>query len=97
MSCIRPVMIHMGPFGSMERFHLHYDWKHTGGNFPLWLMPEQAIILPVGEKQWKYAKKFKISLKNNDIRALIDNRNETRSKENTWKRRWIKITILCWS
>ena len=76
----RPVMIHRAPFGSMERF-IALLLEHTGGNFPLWLTPEQAIILPVSEKHEKYAEKVLISLENNEIRALIDNRNETVGKK----------------
>ena len=72
----RPVMIHRAPFGSMERF-IALLLEHTGGNFPLWLVPEQAILLPVSEKHEIYAKKVLNSLENNDLRALIDNRNET--------------------
>ena len=72
----RPVMIHRAPFGSMERF-IALLLEHTGGNFPLWLTPEQAIILPVSEKHEKYAEKVLNSLENNEIRALIDKRNET--------------------
>ena len=73
-------MIHRAPFGSMERF-IALLLEHTGGNFPLWLMPEQAIILPVSEKHEIYAQKVLNSLENNDIRALIDNRNETVGKK----------------
>ncbi len=76
----RPVMIHRAPFGSMERF-IALLLEHTGGNFPLWLTPEQAIILPVSEKHEKYAQKVLKSLENNEIRALIDNRNETVGKK----------------
>lgn len=76
----RPVMIHRAPFGSMERF-IALLLEHTGGNFPLWLTPEQAIILPVSEKHEKYAKKVLNSLENNEIRALIDSRNETVGKK----------------
>lgn len=76
----RPVMIHRAPFGSMERF-IALLLEHTGGNFPLWLIPEQAIILPVSEKHEKYAEKVLSSLENNEIRALIDNRNETVGKK----------------
>ncbi|MDB4257625.1 threonine--tRNA ligase, partial [bacterium] len=72
----RPVMIHRAPFGSMERF-IAILLEHTGGNFPLWLMPEQAIILSVSEKYEKYAEKVLNSLENDEIRALADNRNET--------------------
>ncbi len=76
----RPVMIHRAPFGSMERF-IALLLEHTGGNFPLWLIPEQAIILPVSEKHEIYAEKVLHSLENNEIRALIDNRNETVGKK----------------
>ncbi|TDT50460.1 threonyl-tRNA synthetase [Maribacter spongiicola] len=76
----RPVMIHRAPFGSMERF-IALLIEHTGGNFPLWLTPEQAIILPVSEKHEKYAEKVLKSLENNEIRALIDGRNETIGKK----------------
>ncbi len=76
----RPVMIHRAPFGSMERF-IALLLEHTGGNFPLWLIPEQAIILPVSEKYEKYAEKVLKSLENNEIRALIDDRNETVGKK----------------
>ncbi|QBA63688.1 threonine--tRNA ligase [Muriicola soli] len=76
----RPVMIHRAPFGSMERF-VALLLEHTGGNFPLWLTPEQAIILPVSEKHEKYAEKVLKSIENNEIRALIDARNETVGKK----------------
>lgn len=76
----RPIMIHRAPFGSMERF-IALLLEHTGGNFPLWLIPEQAIILPVSEKHEKYAEKVLKSLENNEIRALIDNRSETVGKK----------------
>ncbi|RKR12117.1 threonyl-tRNA synthetase [Maribacter vaceletii] len=76
----RPIMIHRAPFGSMERF-IALLLEHTGGNFPLWLIPEQAIILPVSEKHEIYAKKVLNSLENNEIRALVDNRNETIGKK----------------
>jgi len=76
----RPVMIHRAPFGSMERF-IALLLEHTGGNFPLWLIPEQAIVLPVSEKHEKYAKKVLNSLENNEIRALVDGRNETVGKK----------------
>jgi len=76
----RPVMIHRAPFGSMERF-IALLLEHTGGNFPLWLTPDQAIILPVSEKHEKYAEKVLKSLENNEIRALLDSRNETIGKK----------------
>jgi threonyl-tRNA synthetase len=76
----RPVMIHRAPFGSMERF-IAILLEHTAGNFPLWLMPEQAIILSLSEKYENYAKKVLSLLENHEIRALIDNRNETIGKK----------------
>lgn len=76
----RPVMIHRAPFGSMERF-VAILLEHTGGNFPLWLMPEQVMILSVSEKYEKYAEKVLNLLENNEIRALVDNRNETVGKK----------------
>ncbi len=76
----RPVMIHRAPFGSMERF-VAILLEHTGGNFPLWLMPEQVIILTISEKYEKYAQKVLNLLENNEIRALIDDRNETMGKK----------------
>jgi len=76
----RPVMIHRAPFGSMERF-IAILLEHTGGNFPLWLMPEQAIILSLSEKYEKYSQKVLTLLENNEIRALADNRNETIGKK----------------
>jgi threonyl-tRNA synthetase len=76
----RPVMIHRAPFGSMERF-VAILIEHTGGNFPLWLMPEQVIILSISEKYEKYARKVLNSLENNEIRALVDNRSETMGKK----------------
>jgi len=84
----RPVMIHRAPFGSMERF-VAVLLEHTGGKFPLWLAPEQAVIIPVSEKYNDYAKKVVDLLNNNDIRASIDDRNETIGKkirENELKR-----------
>ena len=76
----RPVMIHRAPFGSMERF-VALLLEHTGGNFPLWLMPQQAIILSISEKYEKYTEKVLTLLENNEIRALVDNRNETVGKK----------------
>jgi threonyl-tRNA synthetase len=76
----RPVMIHRAPFGSMERF-IAILLEHTGGNFPLWLMPEQAIIISISEKYEKYAEKVLNLLENDEIRALVDNRNETVGKK----------------
>lgn len=71
----RPVMIHRAPFGSMERF-VAVLIEHCAGNFPLWLSPEQFIILPISEKYADYANKVLDMLKNSDIRGLIDNRDE---------------------
>lgn len=76
----RPVMIHRAPFGSLERF-VAILLEHTGGNFPLWLMPEQAIVLSISEKYEKYTEKVLNLLENNEIRALADNRNETVGKK----------------
>lgn len=84
----RPVMIHRAPFGSMERF-IAVLIEHTGGKFPLWLTPEQAVLLPISEKYNDYAKKVAEFLNNHDIRASIDDRNETIGKkirENELKR-----------
>lgn len=71
----RPVMIHRAPFGSMERF-IAVLLEHTGGNFPLWLTPDQVIILPISEKYQKYTEKVLESLENSEIRALVDDRSE---------------------
>ncbi len=71
----RPIMIHRAPFGSMERF-VAVLLEHTGGKFPLWLTPEQAVIMPISEKYNDYAKKVLNSLNNSDIRAVLDDRNE---------------------
>jgi threonyl-tRNA synthetase len=76
----RPVMIHRAPFGSMERF-VAVLIEHTAGKFPLWLTPEQAVILPVSEKYNEYAKKVLHLLKNYDIRTIIDDRNEKVGKK----------------
>lgn len=71
----RPVMIHRAPFGSLERF-VAVLIEHCAGQFPLWLAPEQFIVLPVSEKYEEYAKKVLESLNNSDIRGLIDLRDE---------------------
>jgi len=76
----RPVMIHRAPFGSMERF-VAILLEHTGGNFPLWLMPKQINILCVSEKYKNYALKVLNFLENHEIRALLDDRNETIGKK----------------
>lgn len=71
----RPVMIHRAPFGSLERF-VAVLIEHCAGNFPLWLSPEQYVILPISEKYEDYAKKLSQMLNNSDIRGLIDFRDE---------------------
>ncbi len=76
----RPVMIHRAPFGSMERF-VAVLLEHTAGNFPLWLTPDQAIVLPISEKYQEYAKKVFNLLNNSEIRTLIDDRNEKAGKK----------------
>jgi threonyl-tRNA synthetase len=76
----RPVMIHRAPFGSLERF-VAVVIEHCAGNFPLWLSPDQYIILPISEKYADYAKNISNSLNNYDIRGLIDNRDEKIGKK----------------
>lgn len=76
----RPVMIHRAPFGSLERF-VAVLIEHCAGNFPLWLSPDQYIILPISEKYADYAKSISDSLNNYDIRGLIDNRDEKIGKK----------------
>ena len=71
----RPVMIHRAPFGSMERF-VAVLIEHTAGKFPLWLTPDQVVILPISEKYNDYAQKVSNQLNISDIRAVIDDRNE---------------------
>ncbi|MBS1527163.1 MAG: threonine--tRNA ligase [Bacteroidetes bacterium] len=71
----RPVMIHRAPFGSLERF-VAVLIEHCAGNFPLWLSPEQFIVLPISEKYEEYAKKLSEILKDSDICGLIDFRDE---------------------
>ena len=75
----RPVMIHRAPFGSLERF-VAVLLEHTGGKLPLWLTPDQVTVLPVSEKYADYAKKVCELMNNSDIRASIDDRNETIGK-----------------
>ena len=75
----RPVMIHRAPFGSIERFTA-VVLEHTAGHLPLWLAPDQVKVLPVSEKYSEYAEKVCDLLKNSDIRASIDGRNETLGK-----------------
>ncbi|WP_442845486.1 threonine--tRNA ligase [Leeuwenhoekiella sp. H156] len=76
----RPVMIHRAPFGSMERF-VAILLEHTGGNFPLWLMPQQAIVLTLSENYEKYAQNVLELLENHEIRATIDDRGETMGRK----------------
>ena len=71
----RPVMIHRAPFGSMERF-VAVLIEHTGGKFPLWLTPDQVVVLPISEKYNDYAQKVVNFLNNSDIRTVLDDRNE---------------------
>jgi threonyl-tRNA synthetase len=84
----RPVMIHRAPFGSMERF-VAVLLEHTGGKFPLWLAPDQVVVLPLSEKFNEFAKKVCDFLNNSELRASLDDRNETvgkRIRENELKR-----------
>lgn len=71
----RPVMIHRAPFGSLERF-VAILIEHCGGNFPLWLAPDQVAVLPISEKYHDYAQKVMTSLREEDIRGFIDDRDE---------------------
>ncbi len=75
----RPVMIHRAPFGSLERF-VAVLLEHTAGKLPLWLAPDQVIILPVSEKFTDYAQKICELMNNSEIRASVDDRNETIGK-----------------
>ncbi|KAB1232380.1 threonine--tRNA ligase [Chryseobacterium viscerum] len=76
----RPVMIHRAPFGSMERF-IAILLENTAGDFPLWLSPDQFIILPISEKYVDYSKKVSEFLENHDISGQIDDRNEKTGKK----------------
>ena len=76
----RPVMIHRAPFGSMERF-VAVLLEHCAGKFPLWLTPDQAVILPISEKYMNYSKNVLNLLNNYEIRTLIDDRNEKTGKK----------------
>ena len=76
----RPVMIHRAPFGSMERF-VAVLIEHTAGKFPLWLTPDQVVVMPISEKYNDYAKKVLNFLNNSDIRTLLDERNEKIGKK----------------
>ncbi len=71
----RPIMIHRAPFGSMERF-VAVLLEHTGGKFPLWLSPDQVVVLPISERFNDYAHKVADYLNQHDIRAQVDDRNE---------------------
>ena len=71
----RPVMIHRAPFGSLERF-VAVLLEHTAGKFPLWLAPDQAIILPISEKFNDYAYEVARQLEAADVRVSVDDRNE---------------------
>lgn len=71
----RPVMIHRAPFGSMERF-VAVLLEHTAGKFPLWLTPQQAVVMPISEKYNEYAQKVAKLLNKCDIRTQVDDRNE---------------------
>lgn len=91
----RPIMIHRAPFGSMERF-VAVLLEHTGGRLPLWLAPDQVVVLPVSEKYNDFAKKVCNLLNNYDIRASIDDRNETIGKkirENELKRMPFQLIV----
>lgn len=91
----RPIMIHRAPFGSMERF-VAVLLEHTGGRLPLWLAPDQVAVLPVSEKYNDFAKKVCNLLNNYDIRASIDDRNETIGKkirENELKRMPFQLIV----
>ena len=76
----RPIMIHRAPFGSMERF-ISILIEHTGGNFPLWLAPEQYAILPISDRLNEYAEEVKTALAKYDIRGVIDDRTESIGKK----------------
>ena len=71
----RPIMIHRAPFGSMERF-VAVLIEHTAGKFPLWLTPDQAVVLPISEKYNDYAAHVARELEERDVRVLVDDRNE---------------------
>ncbi len=71
----RPVMIHRAPFGSLERF-VAVLIEHCGGNFPLWLSPDQVAVLPISEKYLEYAQAVYSDLESQDIRGFLDNRDE---------------------
>ena len=76
----RPVMIHRAPFGSMERF-IAVLIEHTAGKFPLWLTPDQVVVMPISEKYNDYAKEVAKTLNKQDIRTFVDDRNEKIGKK----------------
>jgi len=76
----RPIMIHRAPFGSLERF-VAVLLEHTAGKLPLWLVPDQVVVLPISEKYNEYAKHVVEVLNDNDVRAIIDDRNEKIGKK----------------
>ena len=76
----RPVMIHRAPFGSMERF-VAVLLEHTAGKLPLWLIPEQCVVLPISEKYNEYAYHVAKELDKADVRAIVDDRNEKIGKK----------------
>lgn len=76
----RPVMIHRAPFGSMERF-VAVLLEHTAGRFPLWLAPDQVVVLPISEKFNEYAYRVSRELNAADVRAIVDDRNEKIGKK----------------
>ncbi len=71
----RPAMIHRAPFGSLERF-IGVLIEHCGGNFPLWLAPVQAVVIPISDKQHEYAEEVAAALRKRDLRVEVDRRNE---------------------
>lgn len=76
----RPIMIHRAPFGSLERF-VAVLLEHTAGKLPLWLVPDQVVVLPISEKYNDYAKHVVDQLNDKDVRAIIDDRNEKIGKK----------------
>ena len=76
----RPVMIHRAPFGSMERF-VAVLLEHTAGHLPLWLIPEQVVVMPISEKYNDYAREVAKRLDRKDVRAIVDDRNEKIGKK----------------
>ena len=76
----RPIMIHRAPFGSMERF-VAVLLEHTAGKLPLWLAPDQVVVLPISEKYNDYARSVVAKLAEKDIRAFVDDRNEKIGKK----------------